>query len=111
MWRLNHLHSKFKHPALSKFHVLPNSDPFGRPIILLKVADLMDLSDMARDMFIPTMEVLRCHLQQLNDDRMFFGESQPLLQYVVILDVAGLSIRSIVSPLVAAIQSSGRLFI
>ena len=98
MWRLNHLHPSSGHPALSKFHVLPNPDPFGRPIILLKVADLVDLSEVARDTFVPTMEILRRHLQQLNDDRIFFRESQPLLQYVVILDVAGLSIRSVVSP-------------
>ena len=97
VWRLNHLHSKFRCLALSRFHVLANPDPFGRPIILLKVADLLELPEIGKDLFVPTMEILRGHLQQLNDDRLFFGETQPILQYVVILDVAGLSIRSIVS--------------
>ena len=97
VWRLNHLHSKFRCPALSRFRVLSNPDPFGRPIILLKVADLLELPDIGKDFFVPTMEILRGHLQQLNDDRLLFGETQPTLQYVVILDVAGLSIRSIVS--------------
>src|SRR5438477_5556754 len=96
VWRLNNLRSHFKNPPLSKFHVLSNPDPFGRPIILLRVSDLLGLAGNMKDMFIPTMERLREHLKQFNDDRLFFGETQPVLQYVVLLDVAGLSIRSIV---------------
>jgi hypothetical protein len=95
LWRLGNLWPQLQRPFINKYHLLPNPDPFGRPIVVLKVSALYGLGG-SRALLIPTMERLRAHLKQLNDDRSYFSEMQPILQYVVILDVAGLSIQNIV---------------
>jgi hypothetical protein len=84
------------HPSFRKYHILPRPDPLGRPIVVIKVSTLSDVSENLKDVITPAMDHLREHLKNLNDSQTH-GTTDPVLQYVVLLDVSGLSVQMIVS--------------
>jgi hypothetical protein len=95
IWRITVLRNHLTRPLPRKYYILPNPDRFGRPIVLFKVSDLKDISEDVRGQLMYTMDCLRRHLKSLNDDRPH--DHDPVLQYVVLLDLSGLSIQNIVS--------------
>lgn len=70
-------------------------DPFGRPILLIKSSSLSMLSDSSKAPITQGLELLRQHLRLLNISQT--QDDPPILQYVVLLDLAGLSLQGIVS--------------
>ncbi|KAI0633538.1 CRAL-TRIO domain-containing protein [Trametes polyzona] len=68
-------------------------DPFGRPVVVVKLAELLDFSGDVRKALIHYMELLRLNLKALNatacDD-----DSLPVLQYVVLVDLSDVSVKN-----------------
>ncbi|OBZ70667.1 hypothetical protein A0H81_09354 [Grifola frondosa] len=85
-------------PLSAFLHCLPANarDPFGRPILVLKLAHVLGSTTDSKNVFIHYMELLRLHLEQLNsvrkDEEM---ATQPVLQYVVLLDIQGISMQCV----------------
>ena len=82
-------------------HCLPTDtrDPFGRPIIAMKISELGKSPITIKEQFIPTLERLRLHLKKLNSwsERRDAGPAMcPVFQFIVLLDLEGTSIQSIV---------------
>lgn len=70
----------------------PSVDKLGRPIILLRVSDSLPDAETLREQVLWWMDSLRMHLRKLNAEG-----THPVLQYAVIVDVAGVSMRHLVS--------------
>ena len=97
VWRIQTIHPRADAPPLGLLHCLPSeiTDPFKRPIIVLKVSDLAaeNGKEDLKDLLMPTIDRLQAHLKELNQ----FAESDsPLLQYVILLDLADVSMQSMV---------------
>jgi hypothetical protein len=100
LWRLHNL-SRFQHvPPPRNLHLLPpaSRDPFGRPIVIMNDFASIDQleganADDFRKSLKPTIERLRRYLTELNEAQ---GKRRPVLQYVVLLDLEGVSIQHIV---------------
>lgn len=74
------------------FHCLDN---LGRPVAVLRVADLdfnTDVDDLKREITL-SLERLRVSLQRLNESTC----GAPILQYALVLDVEGVSMKAFVS--------------
>lgn len=102
IWRLSSLRPNVIYPSSSILRCLPSHarDPFGRPIVIMKVSALTKGLGAFRNRIMPTMERLRAHLKDINDRRIDEADSeetQPTLQYVLLLDLADLSMQSVVS--------------
>ena len=101
VWRINTIHPSLGEPPLGILHCLPSSvsDPFGRPIIVLKVSALAaeHSTDDFKHLLMPTINHLQLHLKELNalEER----KERPILQYVVLLDLAEVSIQHVVCKL------------
>jgi retinaldehyde-binding protein 1 len=101
VWRINTIHPSLEEPPLGILHCLPSSvsDPFGRPIIVLKVSALAaeHSTDDFKLLLMPTINHLQLHLKELNalEER----KERPILQYVVLLDLAEVSIQHVVCKL------------
>ena len=98
VWRLNNLWLEIRHPPIPIVHCLPTSvrDPLGRPILFIEVVAFNESTDDFKPHIIQGFERLRGHLVELND----ISEPntlRPVLQYVVLLDLKGLSMQSLVS--------------
>ncbi|KAJ7646780.1 CRAL-TRIO domain-containing protein [Roridomyces roridus] len=90
VWRFNHLWPP--HPPLRMSIVPPPAtDPFGRPILLVEVVSLNDSSDAYKPLIIRGLETLRLHLKRLNEN----SAQQPILQYVILLDLKHFSTQSL----------------
>jgi hypothetical protein len=101
VWRLENI------PSLSQKHLkrpptifcLPDHcrDPFGHPIIIVRGTPLEGTANLSsgdfRAVLIPTLDRLRVHLKEINKER---TKGNIALQYVVLLDMEGVSIQSIV---------------
>jgi hypothetical protein len=81
-------------------------DPFGRPIVVVRVTPLVvketsdDVAaspDDFRAALIFTLDRLRIHLRDINGDRMIVNDKDVVLQYVMLLDLEGVSIKTVVS--------------
>ncbi|KAI0935353.1 hypothetical protein AcV7_003816 [Taiwanofungus camphoratus] len=70
-------------------------DSFGRPIIFLKLAAISEIRGDLRLVFMNTMEVLRLHLQWLNTKLDLEDQALPVMQYVALIDVEGVSFQSV----------------
>lgn len=70
----------------------PCLDPFGRPVVVFNLGAflslLSDSLDDAKDLILLIAENLRLYLRQLNERD---GHVGPILQYVVIVNVEGVS--------------------
>ncbi|KAG5646253.1 hypothetical protein DXG03_004080 [Asterophora parasitica] len=77
-------------------HCLPANahDPFGRPILLVELLPLDVTPDAVKPKIVQTFERLRRHLRDLNASA---TAPSPILQYVVLLDLQGLSLKSFVN--------------
>ncbi|KAF7964703.1 hypothetical protein HWV62_4053 [Athelia sp. TMB] len=97
VWRIQTIHPRAEAPPLGMLHCLPSdiTDPFKRPIIVLKVSDLAaeNGKEDLKDLLMPTIDRLQAHLKELNK----YAESgSPLLQYVILLDLADVSMQSMI---------------
>ena len=73
-------------------------DPFGRPIVVVKLCDLFGSTHDVRPALIHYMELLRLHLHTLNNQRgAAEGQGRPVLQYVALLDIGRIPMQSVVS--------------
>ena len=76
---------------------LTSPDPFGRPIVIAKPRELQHTSSLDDQCLLCTcMEALRVRLQQLNFNRDV--KEPPVLQYIFLLDMEGMSLSSAVRP-------------
>lgn len=88
-------------PPLPLLYCLPShvSDPLDHPIIILKMAafSTQHSPDDLKRLLMPTIDKLQVHLKELNNrsDR----KERPILQYIVLLDLADVSIQSLVRTL------------
>ncbi|KAJ7141272.1 CRAL-TRIO domain-containing protein [Mycena epipterygia] len=94
VWRFSHLWPLDPSLRMPIVHCLPARDPFGRPILVVKVVSFNDSSDAYKPMIVRGLECLRLHLKRLN------GNSRqppgaPTLQYVILLDLKNLSTQSL----------------
>lgn len=97
VWRINNIYPKIGGPPLKLLHCLPCAvtDPFKRPIIVLKISDLGvdNGTEDFKTLLMPTIDRLQAHLKRLNGP----GEcKEPVSQYIVLLDLAGVSMQSVV---------------
>lgn len=101
VWRINTIHPSLEEPPLSILHCLPSfvSDPFGRPIIVLKVSALAAEhgTDEFKRLLMPTIDRLQVHLKELN--ALEGRDESPIFQYIVLLDLADVSIQHVVCKL------------
>ncbi|KAJ7267638.1 hypothetical protein B0H12DRAFT_1200783 [Mycena haematopus] len=95
VWRFAHLWPPDPTLRLPFVHCLPPParDPFGRPILVIRVVSFNDSSDGYKPLIIRGLECLRLHLKRLNDDSHRSGV--PALQYVILLDLKNLSTQSL----------------
>ncbi|KAG7446558.1 CRAL/TRIO domain-containing protein [Guyanagaster necrorhizus] len=107
VWRLGHVwppDPEISTRIAASVHFLPDdiTDPLGRPIIVLKVAPFNYGSDDYKGVVYRALECLRCHLREVNRNEV---EGRPALQYVLLLDLKGLSMQSISFDLVSWLLS------
>ncbi|KAF4597952.1 CRAL-TRIO domain-containing protein [Pleurotus pulmonarius] len=95
VWRLDVMWPVVDLGSLPAVFCFPNHirDPFGRPILLIKSSSLSMLSDSSKAPITQGLELLRQHLRLLNSSQT--EDDPPILQYVVLLDLAGLSMQGI----------------
>ncbi|KAG9220449.1 hypothetical protein CCMSSC00406_0003905 [Pleurotus cornucopiae] len=95
VWRLDVMWPVVDFGSLPAVFCFPNHirDPFGRPILLIKSSSLSMLSDSSKAPITQGLELLRQHLRLLNISQT--QDDPPILQYVVLLDLAGLSLQGI----------------
>ncbi|KIM75966.1 hypothetical protein PILCRDRAFT_826814 [Piloderma croceum F 1598] len=103
VWRINTIHPSIEEPPLGILHCLPSpvSDPFGRPIIVLKVSALAaeHSTDNFKHLLMPTIDHLQAHLKELNASQK--RTETPILQYIVLLDLADVPIQHVDVKLIA----------
>ena len=100
-WRISSLPSLDAFPLTPFLRCLPPTahDPFGRPIVLMRLAEFNgDLEDL-KTIIIRNMELFRLHLERLNEQSREDVEFRPILQYVALLDIQCVSFSSMVSDL------------
>ncbi|KAI8993943.1 CRAL-TRIO domain-containing protein [Trametes punicea] len=97
LWRLAAVPPTIPHRPASFLRCLPHEcrDPFHRPIIVVKLAQLFEASEDVRGTLTHNMELLRLNLKALNEnsDAGDSGSSIPVLQYVALLDIGGVSVQ------------------
>lgn len=104
LWRLKTLRPLRGEPPSPFLSCLPTAvrDPFGRPILVLKLAPLSDSTTNLKNAFILHMELMRLHLVHVNGPLRVVA--RPVLQYVALLDISGATFNNVVS-LIRPIQS------
>ena len=102
-WRLTSLPDSTFCPLALSLHCLPAAacDPFGPPVLLIRLSSLIQNEDL-RPSLVQNMECLRLHLERMNKDN---ETTRPVLQYVALLDVEGLSFRAVVCYVFLAITA------
>jgi hypothetical protein len=95
LWRLSNLRSPLEQITTSFLQCLPSHilDPFDRPIIVLKMVAFNQASDAIKPWVLHVFELLRLNLERLNGN----SGTNPVLQYIVLLDLEGLLLQSLVS--------------
>ncbi|KAF4620914.1 hypothetical protein D9613_000308 [Agrocybe pediades] len=95
LWRIENLWPLEFPSPIPNLHCLPSDirDPFGRPILVLEVTPVDQPVDSQKRAIIRAFEQLRLHLRSLYDSSE--DDARPPLQYVVLLDLAQLSLQSI----------------
>jgi hypothetical protein len=98
VWRINKIHPSLEEPPLGILRCLPSSvsDPFGRPIVVLKVSALAaeHSTDGFKHLLMPTINHLQTNLKNLNAIK-----ERPVFQYIILLDLADVSIQHVVCEL------------
>ncbi|KAI0786560.1 CRAL-TRIO domain-containing protein [Abortiporus biennis] len=97
-WRLKQLPRLDIAPPSPFIHCLPSNvhDPFGRPIVVLKLSRINDGTVDLRTAVLRNVELLRQHLINVNKmcDRHHDDGFRPKLQCVALLDIKGMSLNS-----------------
>lgn len=101
LWRVKELPclKATAHPSF--FRCLPSDvvDPFGHPIVILKLSEVVGAPGDLRMALLRCLELLRHHLASLNHHQNTINAGHtPKLQYVALLDIDGLSFSSVVRP-------------
>ncbi|KAF5351795.1 hypothetical protein D9756_007633 [Leucocoprinus leucothites] len=68
-------------------------DPFGRPVLVVEVPPVNESPDIVKPYIIQAFEQLRLHLKSLSGAQGL--EEEPILQYIILLDLAKLSLQSL----------------
>ncbi|KAJ3564427.1 hypothetical protein NP233_g8305 [Leucocoprinus birnbaumii] len=95
IWRLQNLWPTDPDYALPPaVRCLPEHvrDPFGRPILVVEVVPVSESPEVVKPYIIQTFERLRLHLKRLVGGQ--GAEEEPALQYIILLDLANLSLQS-----------------
>jgi retinaldehyde-binding protein 1 len=100
-WRLTHLRDQDRSQSLflpSPFHILPPpaSDILRRPILVLRLAKLATLQRDPREDILRSVEGLRLNLHNINsseDPSAATPRDGPVFQYVLLVDMEGVSMR------------------
>ncbi|KAK7692210.1 hypothetical protein QCA50_003834 [Cerrena zonata] len=93
IWRMRSLPPLNSVPPSPFLRCLPTNcrDPFDRPILVVQLSGLSENTEDLRAVLLRNTERLRFHLSMLNASR---GTS-PILQYVALLDIKGVSLSSL----------------
>jgi len=94
IWRLNNMWPPEPSSPMPNLHCLPAFDPFGRPILVIKVVPLDEDIKSQKRFITKAFEQLRIYLKVLYDGAK--DVRKPTLQYVALLDLCQLSLQSIV---------------
>ncbi|KAH8107780.1 CRAL-TRIO domain-containing protein [Cristinia sonorae] len=96
-WRVSSLPPLSFAPPTPFLRCLPPTayDPFGRPIVLVRLAELTGISEDLKPIIIRNMELLRLHLEHLNAQDGEDSEFRPILQFVALLDIKNVSFNSV----------------
>ena len=95
-WRLTHLRDHQDRSLLpSPFHILPPpaSDILRRPILVLRLAKLATLQRDPREHILRSVEGLRLRLHNINSSEDPSAAHDPVFQYVLLVDMEGVSMR------------------
>lgn len=98
IWRLELLPPLASDPPSPYLLCLPtlNCDPFGRPIIVIQLAKLLESTQNLQCLIIHHVELMRLHLVRLNEMRVVQQiDPVPVLQYVALLDISGMSLNGV----------------
>lgn len=78
-------------------HCLPEHirDPFGRPILVIELDSVHESPEVVKSYILQIFELLRLHLKSISGRGA--PEEEPVLQYIILLDLAKLSLQAVVS--------------
>ncbi|KAL1945915.1 hypothetical protein VTO73DRAFT_1917 [Trametes versicolor] len=102
LWRLAVIPASIPRGTSSFLQCLPLAarDPLGRPIVVVKLAGLFECSGNVREALIRYMELLRLNLEAINVNA-GEGNPSPVMQYVALLDIGGISVQSVSTEVVS----------
>ncbi|KAI0743967.1 CRAL-TRIO domain-containing protein [Daedaleopsis nitida] len=97
VWRLAVIPDVIPRPTTPFLRCLPQTarDPFHRPILVVQLSRLLEVTEDVRTTLIYYMELLRLNLEAVNDAGRADREDQPVLQYVALVDIGGISVQSV----------------
>ncbi|KAH9858898.1 CRAL-TRIO domain-containing protein [Lenzites betulinus] len=103
LWRLAVIPTEIPRCSSPFLYCLPRSsrDLFHRPIMVLKLAKLFEYSGDVREALIHYVELLRLNLEELNASASDADHPGPILQYVALLDIGGVSVQSVSTDLLS----------
>jgi len=96
-WRLQNLWpTNSSHVLPPTIRCLPKHihDPCGRPILVVEFLPVNESPEVVKSYIIQAFEGLRLHLKSLSGAQ--DPEEGPVLQYIILLDLAKLSLQSLV---------------
>ncbi|KAG2065090.1 CRAL/TRIO domain-containing protein [Suillus decipiens] len=95
IWRLNAL--RFFAPCSALLHCLPPPicDPLGRPLVFLRLSELLTCKQTMLDGLLISLDHLRIHLRSLNTFNNEFANGEVTLQCILVIDLEGLAIQSV----------------
>ncbi|KAH9929563.1 CRAL/TRIO domain-containing protein [Epithele typhae] len=101
LWRLAIIPPTIPRPIPTFMQCLPldSLDPFGRPIVVIKLTTMLESSADVRTALIQYIETLRRNLVAMNLEKHKScgkeGDVRPILQYVALVDIGGISVQSV----------------
>jgi retinaldehyde-binding protein 1 len=93
LWRLNVLQLSALPPAFLHCLPPPICDPFGRPLVFLRLSEFLISEEVTMDRFFVSLERLRIHLRSLNALGDEHANNEIILQCIFVVDLEGLSIH------------------
>lgn len=94
IWRLNALRLLVLSSALLHCLPPPICDPLGRPLVFLRLSELLTCEETMMDGLLISLDRLRIHLRSLNTLTDELANREITLQCVFVIDLEGLSIQS-----------------
>ncbi|KAI0695008.1 CRAL/TRIO domain-containing protein [Cerioporus squamosus] len=96
LWRLAVIPDEIPRPTVPFLQCLPLTalDPFNRPVVVIKLSRLFEASEDVRPSLINYLELLRLNLKSINENGSFEGEDAPVLQYIALMDIGGMSVQN-----------------